>query len=167
MAFSSSLLDRFAHWCMYIVILIILGALLPLVIKQEAPEMWGFAEGIVGFDMTGFAFTPIGGSGNCRVENTRAAFRSGGSKIVFGVISEPSGHHYLHLWTETAKGGIIDSSCPVVFDRCKERRSFALLDSSTFMVLSQSPLDKEESETIIWGRKYLGGFKRAWKFNGD
>lgn len=130
---------------------------MPLVLKQDFPRYWGMIEGVVGWDMTGFCFTPLGGSGDCRIKNSIEAFNTPDSQIIFGIITEPQGRRYLHLWALDGRKTIIDKNCPPEKDICKNRRIFASIDPFTFDVISQNPLTREETLTIPWGQKYLNG----------
>lgn len=145
----------------YMVTFLIIATLLPQEIKQPIPGLWGFLEGSVGWDMTGFAFTPLHGHGKCRIVNGKAGLAIPGSKIVFGVVTPAAGKNYAHLWALDADDHIVDSVCSEEHPECRNRRSFAVIDSRSLKIVSQNPQSDLEKKHIEWGVAYLHGLRSA------
>ena len=143
---------------------LIIMVLLPQELKEPFPFQWGYMECVLGWDMTGFAFSPWHGSGSCRIKNTREAFmaKGSGSRILFGMISPRQGTSYPHLWAIEG-GQVVDLDCPVSRPDCQDRRVFADIDADTLRLNSMSPRDELEQHYIVWGVKYLKGFRVAWE----
>jgi hypothetical protein len=142
----------------YFIIFIIVANLFPKEIKEPIPKLWGAIEGSTGIDHTGFAFTPLNGNGNCRIVNTRLALASPGSKIVFGMVKPLNGRAYPHLWV-TNKANILDLSCPITNRNCQNRTPFAIINPVTLALEMSKPQNEQEIHQVIWGLKYLSGFK--------
>jgi len=135
------------------------GMLLPREIKGPIPRAWGYLEGKFNRDLTGWWFSSYQGEGNCRIVNGRAAFSCPGSKIIFGTVTPPDAKPYPHLWAVDSVGQILDSVCPATNPSCRQRRIFAVIDTKTMNILSQSPASDIERKQIDWGVKYLVGLK--------
>ncbi|MRR37385.1 hypothetical protein EG829_22565, partial [bacterium] len=84
----------------YLFLSVVVGILAPLELKEVSPQSWGWLEGKLGWDMTGFWFSPFGGNGNCRIVNSKVAFSRPGSWIIFGELSPPGRRPEPHLWVE-------------------------------------------------------------------
>ena len=138
---------------------LITGVLLPREINTQYPIAWGRMERLTGSDMTGFAFTPWAGFGNCRIRNSQEAFKREGSKIVFGEISihDKRGNaiEIAHLWALGPKGGVVDLTCPPRVPR----RIFAIVDASTLTLEFAQPANSVEQQQIAWTINYLHGLK--------
>jgi hypothetical protein len=152
------------RWLILLFSCLVICVLLPQEIKEPFPWQWGYLEGTLGWDMTGFAFSPIHGSGDCRIKNTREAFQIKGAYIMFGMIYPRQGAPYPHLWAADG-AGVIDVSCPISRPDCQARRSFAVIDAGTLRILTLSPQDELEQHFIVWGLQYLKGFSVAWGHN--
>lgn len=137
----------------------IIAHLLPKEIKEPIPEIWGKIEGTTGYDHTGFAFTPWGGMGNCRVVNSKLALETPGSKIVFGMLTPLNGRSYPHLWAVDQNNNILDLSCQATSPNCKDRKMFAVIDPNTLNLDTKNPTNAAEAHQISWGIKYLSGLK--------
>jgi hypothetical protein len=141
-----------------LVLFFIAAELLPKEIKEPIPRIWGAIEGTTGLDHTGFAFTPYGGQGNCRIVNARIALKTPGSKIVFGMIKPLNGRSYPHLWV-TDKDLILDASCQATSPNCQDRKPFAIIDPITLKLEMENPTNDQEKHQIAWGLEYLSGLK--------
>ncbi len=144
----------------YSFLFVVVGILLPLELKEVSPKTWGWLEGTLGWDMTGFWFSPLGGNGNCRIVNSKVAFGRPGSRIIFGELTPPDRRPYPHLWVEE-KGEIIDSVCPPGRPECRVRRLFATVDPVTLLIEKRYPQTEKDKRDIRWGINYLGGLKAA------
>lgn len=144
----------------YMFLFIFVGILAPLEIKEISPRAWGWVEGKLGWDLTGFWFTPIGGNGKCRIINSAAAFSLPGSCIIFGEITPLDRKPYPHLWVEL-KGKIVDEVCPPENPECRVRRQFATVDTISLQIVSQSSRSNTDFKGIKWGLEYLAGLKSA------
>lgn len=138
----------------------IVAHLAPKELKEPMPRVWGMIEGVTGIDHTGFAFTPYGGNGNCRIINAKHALKTPGSKIIFGMITPPNGRSYPHLWV-TENGNIYDASCRMTEPACQERKMFAVIDPSTLATEIEKPQNEAESYQLRWGLEYLSGLKKV------
>lgn len=144
----------------YSFLFVVVGILLPLELKEVSPKTWGWLEGTLGWDMTGFWFSPLGGNGNCRIVNSKVAFCRPGSRIIFGELTPPDRRPYPHLWVED-KGEIIDTVCPPGQPECRVRRQFATVDPVTLLIEIRCPQTEKDKRDIRWGINYLGGLKAA------
>lgn len=144
----------------YSFLFIVVGMLLPLEMKEVSPKAWGWLEGILGWDMTGFWFSPLGGNGDCRIVNSKVAFDRPGSRIIFGELTPPDRRPYPHLWVEE-KGEIIDGVCPPGQPECSVRRLFATVDPVTLQIEKRCPQTEKDKRAIRWGINYIGGLKTA------
>lgn len=146
----------------YVFLFFVIGVLGPKEIKEPIPELWGFLEGTFGHDMTGFWFSPIGGNGNCRIDNAKLAIAEPDTrKIVFGVVSPPNGKPYPHLWASAPGDQILDTVCPLTNPACRQRRAFAVLDPRTLIVEQKMIIEEMDEYHVKWGQKYLKGLKSA------
>lgn len=144
----------------YMFLFIFVGILAPLEIKEISPRAWGWVEGELGWDLTGFWFTPIGGNGKCRIVNSVAAFSLPGSRIIFGEIAPVDRRPYPHLWVELNEK-IVDEVCPPVNPECLVRRQFATVDPISLQIVSQSSKSYMDLKRVKWGLEYLAGLKSA------
>lgn len=150
----------------YLFLSVVVGVLAPLELKDVSPWTWGWLEGTLEWDMTGFCFSPLGGNGNCRIVNAKEAFSRPGSRIIFGELSPPGRKPYPHLWAEE-EGEIIDVVCPAAQPGCGVRRAFATVNPSTLQIEGQSPQTDKDQRDIRWGISYLGGLKAAMGKGAD
>lgn len=141
----------------------IIGALTPLFVKEWFPRAWGVLEGVVGWDCTGFCFSPLYGRGPCRIDNTRAALESKDSRIVLGMVTTVQGNTFEHLWAVDKGGGIIDTVCPMQVPDCRTRRAFAVINPRSLSLEQLHALNDEDRHQTTWGLKYLAGFKEGVK----
>lgn len=144
----------------YLVLFIFTGILGPQEVKQISPWAWGWVEGKLGWDMTGFWFSPLGGNGACRITNTKAAFSLPDSRIILGELSPIDRKPYPHLWVEQ-RGRVIDQVCPPDSPACNKRREFAVVNPSTMQTEKQIPVSDKDMKRIHWGIGYLRGFRSA------
>ena len=144
----------------YIVLFVFTGMLGPQEVKEISPRAWGWVEGKLGWDMTGFWFSPLGGNGSCRIANTKAALSLPDSRIVLGEMFPIDRKPYPHLWVEQ-RGRTIDQVCPPDRPACSNRREFAVVNSSTLQIEKQTPGSDKDLKLIRWGIEYLKGFKSA------
>jgi len=143
----------------FIFLFLIIAELLPKEIKEPIPHLWGMIEGTTGVDHTGFAFTPYGGQGNCRIINARIALSAPGSKIVFGMVTPLNGRSYPHLWVTDKFNKVIDAACVMTEPNCQNRRSFAVIDPTSLYLETKNPSNDAEMHQITWGLEYLSGLK--------
>ncbi|ANA41739.1 hypothetical protein A2G06_16485 (plasmid) [Geobacter anodireducens] len=155
---------RYFKLLSYLFLFFVVGILVPLEIKEISPKSWGWLEGKLGWDMTGFWFTPLGGNGNCRIVNSKEAFRRPGSRVIFGEISPPDRKPYPHLWVEE-NGEIIDEVCPPGQLGCSARRQFATVNPVSLQLEERSPQSEKDRRDIRWGIRYLLGLKAALEGN--
>ncbi len=148
---------RIIYTCLMFVIV---AELLPKQIKEPIPKIWGTIEGTTGLDHTGFAFTPFGGQGNCRIVNARLALKTPGSKIVFGIVTPKNGRKYPHLWV-TKDNQVLDLSCKMTDPNCQNRKMFAVIDPVTLALDAKNPTNPAEEYQVSWGLEYLSGLKKA------
>lgn len=142
------------------VLFVFTGMLGPQEIKEISPRAWGWVEAKMGWDMTGFWFSPLGGNGPCRITNTKAAFASPNSRIILGELSPIDRKPYPHLWVEQ-RGKVIDQVCPPDSAACSNRREFAVVNPYTLQIEKQVPRSDKDLKRIRWGLEYLKGFKSA------
>lgn len=95
------------------------------------------------------------GSGDCRIVNTLAAVSmSGGAKIVYGTIRNADGE-YRHLWAETAKGEIVDRSCPPSLPQCRKRGYRAIVSVDSMQVVWTAPGDESWRESHAYTTEFV------------
>lgn len=144
----------------YLVLFTCIGILGPLEIKEISPRAWGWTEGKLGWDMTGFWFSPFGGNGACRIINTKEAFTRSDSRIILGELSPIDRKPYPHLWVEQ-RGKVIDQVCPPDNPACGNRREFAVVNPCNLQIEKQTPVSDKDLKRIRRGIEYLKGFKSA------
>ena len=138
-----------------------IGVMLPNGIRNYFPYSWGWLEGKAGKDLTGFYFTPLVGYGNCRIINSVEAFKTPGSKIIFGAIKLKQGKEFLHLWAENTDHKVIDLACHPDNEFCKNRRMFAKINPGTLQLENNIANSVQEQFQVEWGLRYLEGLKHS------
>ncbi len=150
----------------FALLVVFTGFLAPQEVKEISPKAWGWLEGKLGWDLTGFCFTPLGGNGSCRIVNSAIAFSTPGSSIVFGEIVPPGGKPYPHMWVVKDEA-TIDQVCPPEDGACRERREFARVNPDNLQIESEAPRSEKDRVHIKWGLKYLEGLKDALCGGGE
>jgi hypothetical protein len=154
------LIQRVFNTSVYLFLFVSIGILAPQEVKEISPFAWGWVEGKLGWDLTGFWFSSFGGNGKCRITNSQVAWRLPESKIVFGEVSPPGRRPYPHLWVEN-RGQIVDGVCPPEVPGCSSRRRFATINPTSLTIEAQNPLSEKDQKSIAWGLDYLQGLKSS------
>jgi len=100
--------------------------------------------------------------GRCRIDNTKEALGTKGSRIMLGYVLDEMGQLRPHLWAEAGGMMVMDRTFPPD----NWRQLFAVVDPKSMKV--ELDMTKSESEKLLlqWSRDYLPAFAKAHKISG-
>ena len=135
----------FAGFCF-----LVCALLFPRIVSTAFPYYFGRLEGFTDRDLTY--------EGRCRLDNPRATFKQGGHKLVFGYIHRPGKKDEAHVWGENLKGAVVDISCPLSNDACRNRSAFAFAEvAGNELVITSGIMTPHDLEILYKNLPQLRG----------
>jgi hypothetical protein len=99
--------------------------------------------------------------GRCRIDNTKEALGTKGSRIMLGYIRDDMGRLRPHLWAEAA-GKVVDMTYPPE----RKRKAFAAVDPESMQVVWSVVKEGRERTLLNWANDYLPAFVKADRVSG-
>lgn len=136
-------------------ILVLVG---PGLLGTYFPRQVGYIEGYIDRGVTP--------EGRCRLDNPCETIRRGGQWLVMGYVMDPVRGEMPHVWGLDREEGVVDVTCPLSNEFCRNRRAFAyvLVDKSnkqTKLAATVSGIGEAENRLLSKNVPLIDGILRG------